>query len=106
MLKGWRVLGVRLRTPQGEIDVLARRGGVLAVIEVKRRRTLDEAMAAVSPQQRARLRAAGQALAAKRPGLQDLAVRLDLVALAPGGWPRHLPDAWPQDGDGALGGFP
>lgn len=94
MLKGYRILGFRLRTPQGEIDLLALRGGVLAVVEVKRRRTLLEALEAVSLDQRERLRRAGATLASRRPRLQNVAVRLDLVALAPGRLPQHRPDAW------------
>ena len=94
MLKGYRILGFRLRTPQGEIDLLAQRGGVLAVVEVKQRATLEAALEAVSQAQRERLRRAGRAIAARRPSLQNLAVRLDLVALAPGRWPMHSPDAW------------
>lgn len=94
MLKGYRVLGFRLKTPQAEIDLLAQRGSVLAVVEVKRRANLDTALAAVSGDQRARLRRAGASLAARRRGLQALTVRLDLFALAPGRLPRHVPDAW------------
>lgn len=104
MAKGWRVLGFRLKTAEAEIDLLARRGRILAVVEVKRRRTLDEALAAVAPQQRSRLRAAGAALAARRPDLGGLAVRLDLVALGRWTRPRHLPDAWPQDLDSGVHG--
>jgi putative endonuclease len=94
MLKGYRILGFRLKTPQAEIDLLAHRGGVLAVVEVKRRTTLLAAMEAVSADQRARLRRAGETLAARRPALRNVAVRLDLIALAPGKLPRHSPDAW------------
>ena len=94
MAKGYRILGFRLRTPQGEIDLLAQRGGVLAVVEVKQRATLEAALEAVSQAQRERLRRAGRAIAARRPSLQNLAVRLDLIALAPGRWPMHSPDAW------------
>jgi len=94
MAKGYRILGFRLKTPQGEIDLLAQRGRVLAVVEVKRRRTLEEALEAVGAEQRERLRRAGAALAARRPALRDAAVRLDLVALAPGRLPRHAADAW------------
>ncbi len=98
MARGWRVLGMRLKTPLGEIDLLARRGAVLAVVEVKRRRTLDEALGAVSLAQRGRLRRAGETLAARRADLKGLSVRLDLLAIGAGGWPRHVPNAWPQDG--------
>ena len=94
MAKGYRILGFRLRTPQGEIDLLAQRGRVLAVVEVKQRASLQAALEAVSDVQRERLRRAGRAIAARRPSLQNMAVRLDLIALAPGRLPVHSPDAW------------
>jgi len=94
MLKGYRILGFRLRTPQGEIDLLAQRGKVLAIVEVKRRATLETALETVTEMQRERLRRAGRAIAARRPSLQNLSIRLDLIALAPGKLPIHTPDAW------------
>lgn len=94
MLKGYRILGFRLRTRLGEIDLLAQKGAVLAVVEVKSRLSLDDALAAVAPEQRDRLRRAGAAVAGGRPRLKALAVRLDLIALAPGRLPQHRPDAW------------
>ena len=94
MLKGYRILGFRLRTLQGEIDVLAQRGRVLAVVEVKQRASLEDALEAVGEVQRQRLRRAGESLAARRPSLQNLSVRLDLIALAPGRLPIHSRDAW------------
>ena len=94
MAKGYRILGFRLKTPQAEIDLLAMRGGVLAVVEVKRRTSLLAALETVTFDQRERLRRAAANLAARRPGLQGAAVRLDLMALAPGKLPRHIPDAW------------
>ena len=97
MLKGYRILGFRLRTMEGEIDLLAQRGAVLAVVEVKSRATLEAALEAVGANQRDRLRRAGRSLAARKPDLMRLNVRLDLVALAPGRWPRHIPDAWRDD---------
>ncbi|MDR3509279.1 MAG: YraN family protein [Caulobacteraceae bacterium] len=97
MARGYRILGFRLKTPQAEIDLLARRGQVLAVVEVKARASLDTALEAVSLNQRQRLRRAGSALAAWRSDLAGVKVRLDLVALAPGRWPRHVADAWRED---------
>ena len=94
MLKGYRILGFRLRTRQAEIDLLALRGKTLAVVEVKRRTSLLIALETVTFDQRERLRRAGAALAAGRPALQGAVVRLDLIALAPGKLPRHIPDAW------------
>jgi putative endonuclease len=94
MAKGYRILGMRLRTPQAEIDLAALRGPVLAIVEVKQRRTLEEALLAVTP----RLRRAGRTLAAREGTKTQAVVRLDLVALAPGRWPRHIVDAWPDVG--------
>jgi putative endonuclease len=94
MAKGYRILGFRLKTPQAEIDLLATRGKVLVVVEVKRRTNLLAALETVTFEQRERLRRAGANLAARRPGLQGASVRLDLMALAPGKLPMHIPDAW------------
>jgi len=93
MLKGYRIFGFRLRI-QGEIGILALGGGGLAVVEVKRRTSVAAALEAVTFEQRERLRRAGLSLAARRPALRGAAVRLDLVALAPGRLPVHIPDAW------------
>lgn len=102
LARGWRIIALNLKVAGVEIDVLARRGPVLSVVEVKARASLAEALAAVPPEQRARLRRAGEALTA-RPGLEGLAVRLDLVALASRRLPRHVADAWPGDA-GPTGG--
>lgn len=96
MAKGYRILGLRLKTPLAEIDLLARRGEVISVVEVKRRTDLATALEAVGPRQRERLIRAAQWIAAARPELAGASVRLDLMALAPGRWPRHIHDAWRQ----------
>lgn len=94
MAKGYRILGFRLRTPQAEIDLLALRGRTLAVVEVKSRTDLLTALETVSLDQRERLRRAGAAIVTQRPALGGASVRLDLMALAPGRLPMHIPDAW------------
>jgi putative endonuclease len=94
MARGYRILGFRLKTPISEIDILAKRGDVLAVVEVKSRTELETALEAVGADQRERLLRAGVQLALARPALRDCAVRLDLIALAPGRLPLHIPDAW------------
>ena len=97
MLKGYRVLGFRLKTAAAEIDLLVLKGETLAVVEVKQRTSLEIALESVSFDQRQRLRRAGRLIAGRRPGLKDATVRLDLIALAPGRWPRHILDAWHFD---------
>ncbi len=89
MLKGYQVLGFRLKTVGAEIDILARRGRTLVVVEVKRRATIERALSAIDPRQLERLRLAGQALLRQRPSFTGLVLRIDMVALAPGRIPRH-----------------
>ena len=90
MLKGYQVLAFRLKGRGGEIDILARRGRVLAAVEVKRRATLEAATLALGPDQHQRLIRAAEAAARGRPALSGLELRIDMVALAPGRFPRHL----------------
>lgn len=99
MAKGYSILGFRLKTPHGEIDLVARKGAVLAAVEVKARLGQAQALEAVSLAQRQRLRRAIRAWAGRRPGLKDARLRLDLMALAPGRFPRHIHDAWSEDAD-------
>jgi putative endonuclease len=89
LLKGYQVLGFRLKTVGAEIDILARQERTLVVVEVKRRATMEAALSAVDPRQLERLRLAGQALLRQRPSLAGLQLRIDTVALAPGRIPRH-----------------
>jgi len=94
MLRGYRILGRRLRSPVGEIDIVARRGAVLAIIEVKARPDAAAAAEAVTPRQRDRLvRAAGWVVAG-RPDLAEMQIRFDVMLVTPWRWPRHVVDAW------------
>jgi putative endonuclease len=88
ILKGWRIVARRRQLPMIEVDIVARRGAMLAVVEVKQRPTLDAAILALTPTAAARLRAAAHQLAAEAGG--GVAARVDLIALAPGRWPRHI----------------
>ncbi|MBU1325969.1 MAG: YraN family protein [Alphaproteobacteria bacterium] len=90
MATGHRILAFRLKTPQGEIDLLAHKGRELIVVEVKRRARRDAAELALTPQQARRLLAAGEAVRRSRPALRALTLRIDLIALGPGRLPRHL----------------
>jgi putative endonuclease len=94
LAKGYRLLGFRLRTRHGEIDLLVGKPGLVAVVEVKRRASLDAALRSLTPLQRDRLTRAARSITARRPALADAAIRLDLIALAPGRWPRHIRGAW------------
>lgn len=81
-------------TGAGEIDIIARRGDLLAFIEVKTRSKPSLAAAAISRNQRHRLTRAAAAFLAHRPDLAGCAIRFDAILLAPWHWPCHLIDAW------------
>ena len=102
-LRGYRVLARRLRYPVGEIDLLARRGGTLAVIEVKTRPDAAQAAEAITARQRSRIARAAEWALAERPSLAGLAVRFDVMLVTPWRWPRHLTDAWRLEMGGAGG---
>lgn len=97
-MKGYRILARRFKAPTGEIDIVARRGGVLAFVEVKARPTPEAAREAVTGRQRARIAAAARSFLAARPfGLPPAELRIlrfDLVLVQPRRWPRHIPGAW------------
>ena len=96
-LRGWRIVAHRWRCPSGEIDILARRGGVLAVIEVKSRGEMDVAAAALPPRQRRRIARAAEAFLLSRPDLAGLDVRFDVMLVAGYRPPRHWHGAWRVD---------
>ena len=93
-LKGYRILARGFRLPVGEIDLIARRGGVLAAVEVKARRQAVVAMEAVTPRQRRRIARAAEGFLSRRPDCDNLTVRFDIMVVLPWRLPRHRPDAW------------
>ncbi len=92
-LKGWRILARRARTPRGEVDLVARRGGTVAFVEVKWRATAAELDLAIDEYRLRRVAAAAEAVAPRfvRPGDDQ---RIDVLLLAPGRFPRHIVNAW------------
>lgn len=96
-LCGWRILARRFRTPVGEIDLIARRGATLAIIEVKARNDLMTALDAVSAHSRRRIERAAEVFLAGRPGAGKFSPRFDIIVIRPWRRPRHLRDAWRPD---------
>jgi putative endonuclease len=95
MLKGYRILGRRIRTHVGEIDLVARApSGVLCFVEVKAREFGELAIAAVKPRQQMRIARAAQAYLLQRPELGANGVRFDIVTFSARGFLKHVPDAW------------
>jgi putative endonuclease len=96
-LRGWQILARDWRCPSGEIDILARRGRVLAIIEVKSRQEFDTAASALTPRQRRRIARAAEAFLLSRPDLARLDPRFDLMLVSPLRLPRHWRGAWRTD---------
>jgi putative endonuclease len=96
-LKGYRILARDFRVAVGEIDLVARRGRTLALVEVKARPDLATAHAAIGPRQRRRIARAAASFVQRHPALADCDIRFDVVLLAPHRRPRHLPGAWRSD---------
>jgi putative endonuclease len=90
MAKGYRILARRFRTPHGEIDLVVRRCGLLAFVEVKARATLDEAAFAVTPRQQQRIVNAAQAWLVAHPEHAEFELRFDAILIAPRHLPRHV----------------
>ncbi len=92
-LKGWRILDYRVRTPAGEVDLVARRGNLVAFVEVKTRGTAAELDLAIDERRLARVAAAAEILV-PRYATAGEDVRIDVILIAPGTRPRHIENAW------------
>jgi putative endonuclease len=92
-LQGWRIVGERVRTPRGEVDLIARRGKTLAFIEVKSRRSgADLSLAIDHPRLRRVAAAADMLFPRYAKGAEN--VRIDVILVAPWRWPHHLVNVW------------
>ena len=97
-LKGYRVLARHVRTAVGEIDLVARRGRVVAFVEVKVRADRAQASQAILAQQRRRIHRAAQMFLQRHPQLASCDQRFDAVLITPFRPPCHIMDAW-RDAD-------
>jgi putative endonuclease len=93
MLKGYRILGRRVRTPYGEVDLAAWKQGVLVIVEVKARASYEAGVFAVTPSAQQRIARAAEVLAG-RWRLQHAPIRFDLMVVGAGLLPRHQRAAW------------
>jgi putative endonuclease len=92
-LHGWRIVARRVKTPRGEIDLVARRGRTVAFVEVKWRATAEELGLAIDEYRLRRVAAAAEAVA-HLYATNGEDVRVDVILLAPGSFPRHIENAW------------
>ncbi|MFC3053681.1 YraN family protein [Kordiimonas pumila] len=92
-LKGYRILAHRFRSPYGEIDIIAKRGKTLVFVEVKARKSVDDALYSIAYKQRRRIEAASEDWLKKhKPVFKS--IRFDIIAVASGILPTHIHGAW------------
>ena len=92
-LQFWTILAQRVRTPVGEIDLVARRGRTLAFVEVKARGSAREASLALDEYRLRRVAAAAEVLAPRYARGGDT-IRIDAIFIVPGKLPRHMANVW------------
>ncbi|MCX8474687.1 MAG: YraN family protein [Sphingomonas sp.] len=92
-LKGWHILARRARVPGGEVDVVARKGKIVAFVEVKARADDHSADLALDEWRLRRVAAAAERLSTRYAREGD-DIRIDALFIVPGRWPRHLPNVW------------
>ncbi|WP_421847750.1 YraN family protein [Novosphingobium sp.] len=90
---GWRILARRQRVGAGEVDLVARKGRTVAFIEVKWRASQAALDQAIDARRLRRVARAAEALAPRFAGPGD-DIRIDVILLAPGHWPRHMANVW------------
>ena len=93
--KFYRVIGRRVKTPLGELDLVAvAPRGPVCFVEVKARPTLQHAAESITSRQRDRIARAAELYLRSKPGLRHKAVRFDIMLIIPRRWPKHIRDAW------------
>ena len=92
-LHGWRILAGRCKVKGGEVDLVARRGSIVAFVEVKARASEEAAGFALDEYRLRRVAVAAQRLAARYVGPGD-DMRIDAIFIVPRRLPRHLPNVW------------
>mgnify|MGYP000576587032 CR=1 FL=1 len=99
-LKGYRIIALRYRNHQGEIDLLAVRGNTLAAVEVKARKSFAACENSVPPMKQRKILRAMEGLMASSGKIAGLAradtrnIRFDVIWIVRGVWPHHIKDAW------------
>jgi len=91
--QGWKILAQRVKTKQGEIDLIARKDALVAFVEVKWRRRIADLANAIDERRLARVAAAVSAVGHEYVS-EGEDMRIDVILLAPGAFPRHIANAW------------
>ncbi len=94
MLKGYRIVAKRYQTPVGEVDLIARKGDLIALVEVKARKDVQTALDSVTHTAQKRIQNAGEWWINRQADAGQLSWRCDIVAVIPRRWPVHFENVW------------
>ena len=94
-LKVHRIIARRYKTLVGDIDLVALKGKRLAFVEVKQRKTFDEAGWSPPSSARRRIVRAAQYWLAGHPDFAGHDIAVDVVLAAPWALPRYIENAFP-----------
>ena len=98
---GFEILDRNWASPMGELDIVARKDGTVAFVEVRARSNAGYGTPAdsVTPAKRAKLVKTAMAwVKARRPEAESF--RFDVIGIVPGSAPEHIEDAFSADGFG------
>lgn len=94
MVKGYRIVARRYKTPAGEIDLIAVKGDLVVFVEVKARRTEQAALDSISNESQRRISNAANWWLARQNRVTNPSWRFDVMAVRPWKWPAHYEDVW------------
>ncbi|MCZ2328752.1 YraN family protein [Bartonella sp. F02] len=90
-MKGFHIVETRFKTRCGEIDLIARRGNLVLIVEVKARSTLAEAILSIDQMKKKRIESAADIWLARQKDYSLLCIRFDFIAILPWRFPYHIP---------------
>ncbi len=94
MIKGYRILNTRFKTKVGEIDIIAKKGKTIAIVEVKARKLETTALESINTKQRRRIERSTELWLKKSGYIHTISPRFDIIAIVPKRFPIHIKDAW------------
>lgn len=90
LFKGYHIAAMRYRSKGGEVDIVARKGDLAIFVEVKARRSVDDALFAVGFATQKRIEAASLHWLSRQKDAERLSLRYDIIAVLPWRLPVHF----------------